>query len=55
MERRLGYRAFGGEVMRSSKTAIYRVVYASKSDKGLEFWNKIAKIDSQHQQGLDFF
>ncbi len=46
----LGYTVFSGEVMRTSKSAIYRVIYASKSDKGLDFWNKVSKIDYQGQQ-----
>jgi three-Cys-motif partner protein len=34
----LGYRAFGEKVMESPNGPIYRLIFASKNDKGLEFW-----------------
>ena len=41
---RLGYLFTADEVLKNSKgDAIYRLVYASKSDRGLDFWNKITK------------
>lgn len=39
---RLGYVFTADEVLKNTKgDAIYRLVYASKSDRGLDFWNKI--------------
>lgn len=48
----LGYSVFADEIMRSQRSAIYRVIYASKNEKGLEFWNKISRIDRSGQQPL---
>lgn len=48
----LGYSVFTTKVMRTHRSPIYRVIYASKSDRGLDFWNKIDKSDPQGQRGL---
>ncbi|WP_425396691.1 three-Cys-motif partner protein TcmP [Aeoliella sp.] len=52
LNQKLGYEVFADQVMRSRTTAIYRVIYASKHPKGLEFWNKISRIDRSGQQTL---
>jgi three-Cys-motif partner protein len=49
---RLGYSALTDEVMKSTRSALYRVVYASKHPLGLKFWNEISKIDRSGQRGL---
>lgn len=49
---RLQYQAVSDEVMKSVNTALYRVVYASKHPKGLEFWDKIKRIDGRGQLAL---
>jgi len=49
---RLGYNAHTDRVMKSSRTSLYRVIYASKSDLGLKFWEKISKIDRGGQKDL---
>ncbi|MDA1229808.1 MAG: three-Cys-motif partner protein TcmP [Planctomycetota bacterium] len=42
LARHLGYVFTADEVLKNTKgDAIYRLVYASKSDRGLDFWNKI--------------
>ncbi|MEX2171010.1 MAG: three-Cys-motif partner protein TcmP [Pirellulales bacterium] len=52
LETKLGYKAFADQVMRSSKSAIYRVIFATKHPRGEEFWKKISKIDRQGQRSL---
>jgi three-Cys-motif partner protein len=51
---RLGYRAFGEKVMESQNGPIYRLIFASKNDKGLEFWDKVTQRDRDGQMGLPF-
>lgn len=52
LETKLGYKAFADQVMRSSKSAIYRVIFATKHPRGEDFWKKISKIDRQGQRSL---
>jgi three-Cys-motif partner protein len=52
LESKLGYRVFADQVMRSRTSAIYRVIYASKHPKGLEFWKKISRFDRSGQQSF---
>jgi len=51
---RLDYRAFGEKVMESPNGPIYRLIFASKNDKGLEFWDKVTQIDCGGQMELRF-
>jgi three-Cys-motif partner protein len=51
---RLGYRAFREKVMESPNGPIYRLIFASKSDKGLEFWDKVTQKDRGGQIDLPF-
>jgi three-Cys-motif partner protein len=51
---RLGYLAQTDQVMRSSKSSLYRVIYASKHPLGLKFWQEISKIDQSGQMDLHF-
>jgi three-Cys-motif partner protein len=50
----LGYRAFGEMVMESSNGPIYRLIFASKNDKGLEFWDKVTQKDRDGQTSFEF-
>ncbi len=48
--RHLGYRVFGEKcIRRSAKAPLYRLIYASKHERGLEFWSKITKKDAKGQ------
>jgi three-Cys-motif partner protein len=51
---RLGYRAFGEKVMASQNGPIYRLIFASKNEKGLEFWDKVTQRDRDGQMGFTF-
>ena len=54
LKRYLGYRVFSHRIMKSSRSPLYRIIYACKHDRGEEFWNKISKIDRSGQQDLPF-
>lgn len=43
LHRLLGYREFGEQSMKSAKGALYRLIYASKHECGLDFWHKATK------------
>lgn len=50
---KLGYTHCADEVLRNSnKTPIYRVVFASKSERGLDFWNKTVAKERQSDRLL---
>lgn len=46
--RTLGYQYFGEERISGPSGPLYRLVYASKNDRGLDFWNK---AKSKHRTG----
>jgi len=52
LKKQLGYRAFGEKVMETKNGPIYRLIFASKNDKGLEFWEKVTQKDRGGQMGL---
>jgi len=52
LERHLGYRVFGEKVMQSAKGPLYRLIFASKNAKGLEFWDKVTQKDRSGQHDL---
>ena len=54
LRRELGYQVFGEKVMKSEKGPLYRLIYASKSAKGLEFWDKVTNKDSGGQLGFNY-
>lgn len=54
LKRHLGYQAFGEKTIRSGKAPLYRLIYASKHPRGLEFWEKVTKKDVSGQGRLDF-
>lgn len=39
----LGYRGFRSEVINGPSGPLYRLIYASKHERGLEFWDKVTK------------
>jgi hypothetical protein len=49
LKSKLGYSQFGAKEMRSDHGALYRLIYASKHERGLDFWNKVAKGDASGQ------
>jgi hypothetical protein len=52
LRRHLGYRQFGEQVMCCTRGALYRLIYATKHERGLEFWNKIAGKEPGGQKRL---
>jgi three-Cys-motif partner protein len=54
LREQLGYRAFGEKVMNNTNGPIYRLIFASKSEKGLEFWDKVTQKDRGGQLDLQF-
>lgn len=52
LQRHLGYRRFGDQVISMKSQPIYRLVYASKHDRGLDFWEKAKGRDRRGQQEL---
>jgi three-Cys-motif partner protein len=54
LQSQLGYLAFGEKIMRSANGPIYRLIYASKSEKGLEFWNKVTQKNREGQMDFPF-
>ncbi len=46
----LGYLRFGEEVISGPRGPLYRLLFASKHDRGLEFWNKISRRDKGGQR-----
>ena len=54
LSKHLGYRCFGEKTMSSANGPIYRLIFASKNDKGIEFWDKVTQKDRGGQLGLPF-
>jgi len=50
----LGYRVFGEKTMNNANGPIYRLIFASKNAKGLEFWDKVTQRDRGGQLGFGF-
>jgi len=48
----LGYTRSAEKTMYSAKGPLYRLIYASKHERGLEFWDKITKKDVSGQKDL---
>jgi hypothetical protein len=40
--------------MNNTNGPIYRLIFASKSEKGLEFWDKVTQKDRGGQMDLQF-
>ena len=54
LEKHLGYKQFGKETIMNGTMPLYTLIYASKHERGLEFWDKIATKDPGGQLGLPF-
>jgi len=52
LQKHLGYEAFDEYPITCSRGALYRLIYASKHERGLEFWKKISKKDADGQRRL---
>lgn len=52
LKKHLGYRVAGSKVIRGPSGPLYRLIYASKHDRGLDFWNKVDHRDRHGQSGL---
>lgn len=50
--RSIGYRAFGRKTISSRKGPLYRLIYASKHERGADFWNKVIARDRSGQSDL---
>jgi hypothetical protein len=48
----LGYKFFGERVIRCERGALYRLIYATKHDRGLDFWHKATKKYPSGQRRL---
>ena len=51
LKRQLGYTVFG-EMPMPRKGPIYRLIYASKHERGLEFWDKVTRKELGGQMDL---
>jgi three-Cys-motif partner protein len=54
LKKHANYVVFGDEVISGPKGPLYRLVFASKSQMGLDFWQKVTKKDVGGQRRLDF-
>lgn len=52
IQRRLGYEGVREEVISGPRGPLYRLVYASKHERGLQFWDKISMKDFDGQGSL---
>jgi three-Cys-motif partner protein len=52
LKRHLGYVVSGTKIIRGPSGPLYRLIYASKHDRGLDFWNKVDFRDRHGQSGL---
>lgn len=49
---KLGYKVFGAKTISSRRGPLYRLIYASKHDCGLDFWHKVTRKDRSGQSEL---
>ncbi len=54
LRQHLGYKVFGEKVISCDQRPLYRLIYASKHERGLDFWNKITKKDASGQKEFDW-
>jgi len=52
LKSQLGYQEFGDKTISRNNSPLYRLIYASKHPRGLDFWHKITKKDSTGQKEL---
>lgn len=54
LQKHAKYMVFGEEVIKGKKGPLYRLVFASKHERGLEFWDKITKKELGGQGRFNF-
>lgn len=54
LETQLGYKYFDDRMYRSSRSALYRIIFAAKHELARKLWNEISKIDRGGQLELPF-
>ena len=54
LEKHAQYTVFGEEVIKGKNGPLYRLVFASKHERGLEFWDKITKKELGGQGRFNF-
>jgi hypothetical protein len=52
LREQLGYLAFGRHTIRSQRGPLYKLIYASKSERGADFWEKATTRDKGGQSNL---
>lgn len=52
LRKHLGYIKFGEKTIGSPRGPLYRLIYASKHERGLEFWEKVTKKDVGGQREM---
>ncbi len=52
LEKHLGYKGFCEKTITGPQGPLYRLVYASKHERGLEFWNKVTRKDDKGRQTM---
>lgn len=52
LQRHLGYQAFGEKVIHGPRGPMYRLIFASKHPRGLEFWDKVTRKDRSGQKDM---
>ncbi|MCC6660110.1 MAG: three-Cys-motif partner protein TcmP [Phycisphaerales bacterium] len=50
--KKLGYREFGTKTIECGRGPLYKLIYASKHPRGLDFWHKVLQRDKTGQGGL---
>jgi len=50
--RQLGYIKFGHKTIHATKGPLYRLIFASKHPRGLEFWEKVTRKEAGGQKDL---
>lgn len=52
LQQHLGYIRFGEKTIRGPNGPLYGLLYASKHERGLDFWDKVTRTDSQGQREM---
>lgn len=52
LQRLLGYQGFGEKVISGPNGPMYRLIFASKHPRGLEFWDKVTRKDRSGQRDM---
>ena len=54
LEKHANYKVFGEAVIKGPNGPLYRLVFASKHERGLEFWEKVTKKELGGQMLMDY-